>query len=176
MKKLMIVALLLIGFGISASAQNRGVGVNTGYGNEVSKSSFGIKALYDINESFTIAPSINFYLPETESASESGINAEAKLKCWDINTNIHWNFYNDKKSRLYTLAGVSYFNEKLCAEVSTEGHKEKACESYGQFGINLGLGGQMNLSERWAASAEIKYQIFEDVGQFVPSLYLIYKF
>lgn len=54
MKKLMIMALMLIGFGISASAQNFGFGVNLGYGNEVSKPSFGLKALYDINESFTL--------------------------------------------------------------------------------------------------------------------------
>ena len=55
MKKFMIMALMLIGFGISASAQNLGLGVNLGYGSEVKNPFFGIKALYDINESFTIA-------------------------------------------------------------------------------------------------------------------------
>ena len=176
MKKLMIVALMLIGFGISASAQNWGLGVNVGYGNDVSKPSFGIKALYDINEAFTLAPSLNFYLPETESASVSGIHAEAELKCWDINADVHWNFYNTDKGKLYPLAGISYFNAKISAKASAGGQKESASESEGKFGINLGFGGQMNFSERWAASAEIKYQIIEEFKQFVPSLSLIYMF
>lgn len=176
MKKLMITALMLIGIGISASAQNWGLGVNLGYGNDVSKPSFGIKALYDINEEFTLAPSLNFYLPETESASSGGASLEAELKCWDINADVHWNFYNTNKGKLYPLAGVSYFNAKISAKASAGGQKESASKSEGKFGINLGFGGQMNLSEKWVASAEIKYQIIEEFKQFVPSLSLIYKF
>ncbi len=176
MKKLMIMAFMLIGLSISAFAQNWGLGVNLGYGNDVSKPSLGLKALYDISETFTIAPSLNIYLPKTESASESGINAEAKLKCWDINADIHWNFYNQDNCKLYPLAGISYFNAKVSAEVSAGGYSEGASESEGKFGINLGFGGQMHLTEAWIASAEIKYQIIEEFKQFVPSLSLIYKF
>ena len=70
MKKLMIMAFMLIGLSISAFAQNWGLGVNLGYGNDVSKPSLGLKALYDISETFTIAPSLNIYLPKTESKLE----------------------------------------------------------------------------------------------------------
>ena len=41
MKKLMIMAFMLIGLSISAFAQNWGLGVNLGYGNDVSKPSLG---------------------------------------------------------------------------------------------------------------------------------------
>ena len=176
MKRTMIIAFMLIEFSINALAQNWGLGLNLGYGNDVSKPSFGIKALYDINESFTIAPSFNYYLPETESASESGLNVEAKLKCWDINEDVHWNFYNENNCKLYPLAGITYFNAKVEAKASYGGFSERDSESEGKFGINLGFGGQVNLSESWAASAEIKYQIIEEFKQFVPSLALIYKF
>ena len=176
MKKLMFIAFMLIGLGISATAQNWGLGVNLGYGNDVSKPSFGIKTLYDINESFAIAPSFNYYLPKTESASYQGVHAEAKLKCWDINADIHWNCYNSENAKLYPLVGLTYFNAKVSAEASYQGEKGKASESEGKFGMNLGFGGQINLSETWIASAEIKYQIIEEFKQFVPSLSLIYKF
>ena len=176
MKKIMIMAVLLIGFSISAMAQNWALGVNLGYGNDVSKPSFGIKALYDLNESFTIAPSLNIYLPQTEEAHESGLSVEAKLKCWDINADVHWNFYNENNCKLYPLAGITYFHVKAEAEASYGGYSEGASESEGKFGINLGFGGQMNLSDAWIASAEIKYQIIEEFKQFVPSLSLIYKF
>ena len=115
MKKLMITALMLIGIGISASAQNWGLGVNLGYGNDVSKPSFGIKALYDINEEFTLAPSLNFYLPETESASSGGASLEAELKCWDINADVHWNFYNTNKGR--------YGYRRICAVLKAKGYE-----------------------------------------------------
>ena len=74
------------------------------------------------------------------------------------------------------MAGISYFNAKVSEEVSAGGYSEGASESEGKFGINLGFGGQMHLTEAWIVSAEIKYQIIEEFKQFVPSLSLIYKF
>lgn len=168
MKKLMIMALMLIGFGISASAQNFGLGVNLGYGSEVEKPSFGIKALYDINESFTLAPSFNYYLPETTEA----MGIEAKLKCWDVNLDLHWICYDADMYQLYPLAGVTY----LSAKSSLEEDGLELSESEGKFGVNLGFGGQLYLTENWLVSAEVKYQIIDNVNQFVPSLSLMYKF
>lgn len=164
MKKLMIMALMLIGFSISAFAQNWGVGINLGYGNEISKPSLGVKALYDINESFTLAPSFNFYLPETEEYS----GYESKLNYWDLNLDLHWTCYDDDMYQLYPIVGVTYLN----AKVSVDGYNE----SEGKFGVNLGFGGQMYLTEIWLISAEVKYQIIDNVNQLVPSLSLVYKF
>ena len=171
MKKLMITALMLIGIGISASAQNWGVGFNLSYCNAVAEPSFGIKALYDINESYTIAPSLNFYLPTTETFYKS----EIKDKYWDINVDVHYNFYNTDKGKLYPLAGITFFHINS-TETFIEDNKEESSESEGLFGINLGFGGQMNLTDRWIVSAEIKYQIIEEEKMFIPALSLIYKF
>ena len=178
MKKLMIMALMLIGFGISASAQNFGLGVNVGYGTEVSNPSFGVKALYDINESFTLAPSFNYYLPKTmETVEYGGISAESKLKCWDVNLDLHWTCYDADMYQLYPLVGISYFNVKAEAEASGGGYDvEVDAGSEGKFGVNLGFGGQLCLTENWLVSAEVKYQIISDLNQFVPSVSLMYKF
>ena len=160
MKKLMIMALMLIGFGISASAQNWGIGFNLGYGSEVSKPSLGIKAIYDINESFAIAPSFNYYLPEEEYGY--------KYNFWDVNFDLHWTCYDADMYQLYPLVGLSY----LGATAKYDGEKE----SDGKLGVNLGFGGQVYLTDNWVASAEVKYQIISNTNQLVPSLSLIYKF
>ena len=173
----MIMALMLIGIGISASAQNWGGGVSLGYGSEVSQPSFGLKALYDINEKFTLAPSFNYYLPKTESESYDGISAEGKLKCWDINVDLHWTCYDADMYQLYPILGVSYFSAKAEATASGGGYNVTVdTGSAGEFGISFGFGGQMYLTENWLASAELKYQVISDLNQFVPSLSLIYKF
>ena len=98
-------ALMLIGFGISASAQNFGLGVNLGYGSEIEKPSFGIKALYDINESFTLTPSFNYYLKEEVDGFD--------INFWDINLDLHWNCYDADMYQLYPLAGVTYLKGKV---------------------------------------------------------------
>lgn len=164
MKKLVIMALMLIGFGISASAQNFGFGVNLGYGGKIEKPSFGVKALYDINESFTLAPSFNYYLKEELEGTE--------VNYWDVNLDLHWICYDADMYQLYPLAGLTYIKGK---ESASEGGYELSY-SEGFFGVNLGFGGQMYLTDNWVVSAEVKYQILEDVNQFVPSLSLIYKF
>lgn len=164
MKKIMIMALMLIGFGISASAQNFGLGVNLGYGSEIEKPSFGIKALYDINESFTLTPSFNYYLKEEVDGFD--------INFWDINLDLHWNCYDADMYQLYPLAGVTYLKGKVSAEESGF----EISSSDGKFGVNLGFGGQLYLTENWLVSAEVKYQIIDNVNQFVPSLSLMYKF
>lgn len=160
MKKFIVMALMLIGIGVSASAQNFGLGVNLGYGSEISKPSFGVKALYDVTETFALAPSFNFYLKEEAYGGD--------VKYWDANFDIHWICYDADMYQLYPLAGVTYLGVK----VSEDGYSE----SDGKLGVNLGFGGQLYLTDTWLISAEVKYQIIDNVNQFVPSLSLMYKF
>lgn len=174
MKKIIVMAFMLISVSVTTFAQtkNVGIGLNLGYGNEVSKPFVGAKMLFDINEAFTIAPSFNYYF--TDKFELLGV--ETKLSCWDLNADVHWNFYNRDSYKLYPLAGVSYFNAKASVEAGLGNYDVEASESEGKFGLNLGFGGQMNLTENLVASAEVKYQIISDFNQFVPSLSLIYNF
>ena len=174
MKKLILMAIMLVGIGMTASAQNTnfGIGLNLGYGSEVSKPSIGVKALYDINEQFTVAPSFNYYFQEKFEL----LGVETKQTCWDLNLDVHWNFHNQEKYRLYPLVGVSYFNVKASAGADFGSLDIEYSDSEGKVGVNLGFGGQLALTENLAATAEVKYQIISDFNQFVPSLSLIYKF
>ena len=172
MKKAIVLAVMLISVSMTALAQNVGFGLNLGYGNEVSKPSIGAKMLFDVNESFTIAPSFNYYFADKFEL----LGVETKRSCWDLNADVHWNFYNKDKYKLYPLAGLSYFNVKSSVEAGIGSYDIEASESVGKFGVNLGFGGQMELAENLIASLEVKYQIISDFNQFVPSLSLIYKF
>jgi outer membrane protein X len=172
MKKLIILAVMLFSISLTAFAQNVGLGLNFGYGNEVSKPSIGAKLFYDINESFTVAPSFNYYFADKLKI----FGVEAKRSCWDMNADVHWNFYNQNNYKLYPFAGLSYFNVQSSVEAGIGNFDVNTSESEGKFGFNLGFGGQMNLAENLVASAEVKYQIVSDFEQFAFSLSLIYKF
>lgn len=172
MRKFMVMTAILIGFSVAARAQSEkfGIGLNVGYGTEVSNPSVGVKALYDINEEFTLAPSFNYYFPKTEDYG----SVESKLKYWDLNCDLHWNIINKENYLLYPFAGLAYAHANAEASEDYSGIEVDASE--GDLGLNLGFGGQMFLTERLLGTAEIKYQIISGLNQFVPSISLIYKF
>lgn len=169
MKKLFLLAVLAF-MAVTTFAQDGklAVGLNIGYGtaSDLKKPSFGIKALYEISEKFTVAPSFNYYLPKKEDIND---DYEYKLNFWDVNCDIHWNVLQKESFKLYPLIGLTYLNVKG----SVEGEES---ESEGKFGANIGVGGQMEIADKWAVSIEMKYQFLSDIPQFVPSLSLMYKF
>lgn len=174
MKKLIVLAFMLISISVTAFSQTTGIGfgLNLGYGDEVSKPSLGAKMLFSINDEFTIAPSFNYYFADKFEL----FGVETKLSCWDLNADVHWNFYHKDHYKLYPFIGLMYFNEKKSVEADVADIEIASSESEGKFGINLGFGGQMDLAENLIASAEIKYQIISNFNQFIPSLSLIYMF
>lgn len=169
MKKLFLLAVLAL-MTVTTFAQDGkfAVGLNIGYGaaSDLKKPSIGIKASYDISEKFTVAPSFNYYFPKKE---DIGDGDEFTLNFWDINCDIHWNVLQKENFKLYPLAGLTY----LHAKGSAEGEES---ESEGKFGGNIGVGGQMDITDKWAVSIEMKYQFISDIPQFVPSLSLMYRF
>lgn len=172
MKRLLVMVAMLIGVGMAASAQSEkwGVGINIGYGSEISKPSIGVKALYDLNEEFTIAPSFNYYFQKKEEYD----GVESKLNYWDVNCDVHWNLINKDTYVLYPFAGLSYAHAS--GDASSDEYGVEVDASGGDFGLNVGFGGQMHLAERWVGTAEVKYQIISGLNQFVSSISLIYKF
>ncbi|WP_178796002.1 outer membrane beta-barrel protein [Bacteroidaceae bacterium] len=160
MKKLFLLAVVAL-ISVTSFAQDGkwAAGVNIGYGSDISKPSIGVKALYDINNSFTVAPSFNYYFQKKDEG--------VKMNYWDLNCDLHWNVVSKENFKFYPLAGITYLHGKA----SFEG--ESGSDSW--FGANIGVGGQFNLSSNWAAAVEAKYQII-DGSQFVPSLSLMYRF
>lgn len=171
MKKNFLLAIMVL-ISVTAYAQSEkfAVGLNIGYGSasDLNKASIGIKANYDINEMFAIAPSFNYYFQDKENYD--GI--ETKLNAWDLNCDLHFNVIRKENFKLYPLAGITYLHAKATA--SYEGIE--ASNSDGKVGANLGVGAQFVIASHFVIAPEVKYQIISDLNQFVPSVALMYKF
>lgn len=153
MKKFFLatVVCLLAAFNMQAQEGKWGIGLNLGYGTEVSKAFLGGRVLYDINDQFDVVGSFNRYFKEHE------------LKYWDINADFHWNAIRQDQFEFYPLVGLSYL------------HGKAGKWDDGWFGVNLGVGIMFNLNSHWSIGAEAKGQIMSD-SQFVPMVSAMYRF
>lgn len=168
MKKFFLVIAMFIASVATFAQDNKwGIGLNIGYGTDISKPFLGVKGHYDMTEAFTVAASLNHYFKDT--VEEMGI--EVDLKCWDINADVHWNVLRREMVKLYPLVGLTY----LQAKASVEESGVSISESDGKFGVNIGVGTQINLGANWGIGIEAKYQII-DGGQFVPMATVMYRF
>lgn len=174
MKKLFFVFVMLCVAAVTGVAQEAkwGVGINVGYGTDVSKAFLGARGQYDITEAFTVAASFNHYFKETvDLGSYDAPGFEGSLKCWDINADLHWNVYHNDVFKFYPLVGLTY----LHAKGSVEAEGVTISNSDGKFGVNIGVGVQFDFAANWAVGVEAKYQII-DGSQFVPMASLMYRF
>lgn len=161
MKKLILatVVCLLAAFNMQAQEGKWGIGLNLGYGTEVSKAFLGGRVLYDINDQFDVVGSFNRYFKESAGPLD--------LKTWDINADFHWNVIRQDMFEFYPLVGLTYLHQKL------DGFGDSASD--GWFGVNLGVGIMFNLNSHWSIGAEAKGQIMSD-SQFVPMVSAMYRF
>lgn len=161
MKKNFLLAIMVL-ISVTAYAQSEkfAVGLNIGYGAEVEKLSVGIKANYDINKMFAIAPSFNYYFQESFQ--------DAKRNVWDLNCDLHLNVIRKESFKLYPLAGIAYLHPKVTYEEESF--------SDGKVGANLGVGAQFVIASHFVIAPEVKYQIISDYNQFVAAVALMYKF
>ena len=165
MKKLfMAVAMAFISVAGFAQSGSWSVGLNFGYGTDISKPFLGGRVMYGINDAFDVAGSFNYYFKDKYDV---GYGEDITLRCWDINADVHWNAFRGDKYKLYPLAGLTY----LQAKASYEG----ISSSDGRFGVNLGIGGSYDFTENFAVGVELKAQII-DGTQFVPMASFMYKF
>ena len=81
MKKFFVTLLVCLMTSASLWAQDSkwGVGLNLGYGTDLSQAFLGGRVLYDIDDRFDVVGSFNRYFKDHG------------LKSWDINADFHWN-------------------------------------------------------------------------------------
>ena len=177
MKKLFMVAIILmVGVGAAMAQKNvKAIGLNINYGTEISNLGFGAKFQYGISDAIRIEPSFNYYLEKDG------------LGLWDINANIHYLFDVAEKIKVYPLAGLGYANCKSTWESGYfdsygEYHEfesedgEENSSSSGEIAVNLGIGGEYQLTNKFSIGAELKYQIISNFNQLVAAIGVTYKF
>lgn len=155
MKKLFVTMLICLTTSAALWAQDSkwGIGLNLGYGTEVSQAFLGGRVLYDIDDRFDVVGSFNRYFKDHG------------LKTWDINADFHWNVYHQEYFEVYPLVGLTLLHQKL----SAFDYKDSF------FGVNLGAGIMFNITDTWKIGVEMKGQIMSD-SQFVPLVTAMYRF
>lgn len=187
MKKLFVLmSFIALGVGsVFAQKGEKAVGVNLGYGTEISNLGIGAKFQYGITDAIRTEASFNYFL------KKDGANM------WDVNVNAHYLFPIADKFKVYPLVGLTYANCKVDMGWSVEGMSpediqdlidagiiedasevtgETSSESEGRVGVNLGTGIQYDLSSKIAINFEVKYQLIKDFNQAVFGVGIAYKF
>ena len=144
----------------SKGSENFSIGGLLAYGTEIENLGIGVNAEFAITENLRISPSFIYYLPK-----DHGI---IKTNWFELNANANYYFIQDDKFDFFGLGGLNYSN----VSVKYNGPKfagvpGNMSASDGRFGLNLGAGANMHLSnDNITPFAELKYVII-DGGQLV---------
>jgi len=160
MKKVLISALAVCLFSLSAHAQNEiRLGGFLGYGSEVQQGGLGIMGEFIMSEKMAIAPNLLFYFPENGNTS--------KYSAWEINGNFHYYFLKEDVVSLYGLAGLNIITEKI----KWDDHPVMGdrTDTDTGIGINLGAGCNFDIDEKIIPFTELRFTAGE-VSQVVLSL------
>lgn len=177
MKKLLVLmSFLALGMG-SAYAQKgeKAVGVNLGYGTEISNLGIGAKFQYGITDAIRAEASFDYFLKKDF------------VSMWDVNVNVHYLFPLSDKFKVYPLVGLTYTNWKLDGFDISYGFDDEELSDYddeysvessntGKFGVNLGAGAEYSITPKLAINFEVKYQLISDFNQAVFGVGVAYKF
>ena len=130
-----IVAMLLVGQEVSAQMK---LGGNLVLGSKLSidddgsdKAAFGIgvKGLYELNESFSIAPGFTYFLP----SSPDGID----VSYYVLDADAQYNFVKNESLKVYAIGGLNYSYADVSFDLGDFGDISGADS---KVGLNLGIG------------------------------------
>lgn len=162
MKKLFVLMGFIALVGMNSVFAQKGeqtVGVNLGYGTEISNFGIGAKYQHGITNAIRAEVSFDYFLKKDF------------VSMWDINLNAHYLFPVADKFKVYPLAGLTYTNWKLSFD-----DEDFGSSSTGKFGVNLGAGAQYPVTDKLNINFEIKYQLISDFNQAVFSVGVNYRF
>lgn len=183
MKKLLVLmSFIALAMGTAfAQKGDKAVGVNLGYGTEISNLGIGAKFQYGITDAIRAEASFDYFLKKDG------------LKMWDVNINAHYLFPIVDKFKVYPLIGLTYSNWNIGSmdiyawsddngnEEWDEGEERydgeyEGSSSTGKFGVNLGAGIEYSITNRLNVNFEVKYQLISDFNQAVFGFGIAYKF
>lgn len=145
-----------------AGSGDMGVGINLGAapciekGASVTNFIFGLKYQYQATNLIRLQADIDFGFKDN---GVSTFNAMA---------NVHFLVPCAKNFYIYPLAGLGYGSVKYDL-----GFADK---SEDKFAFNIGIGAEYDITSRWAANFEFKYQYMQDFSRLPILVGLTYKF
>ncbi len=153
-------------FAASATAQDKGdmaagVNLNLGAGDGLTNFGIGLEYQWNVIDNLRLEPSFTYFIKKDY------------ISMWDISANVHYQFQLAERFDLYPLAGLSVMGVKASYDTGFYG---KVSASDTDFGVNLGVGCDYDLSERLALNLEAKYRISGNWGRFIIGIGVGYKF
>ncbi len=155
----LLLFISLIGIGAHANEDDFSIGLNFGFGTDISNFNIGPKVQYCFTDAIRAEFACNYFFKKDYTSM------------LDLNLNAHYLFKLSNKFNIYPLAGI-YFTH-ITTEVDVFGDRISDWDE--KLGINLGVGAKYNLTNAIALDFEAKYQLF-GINQAVISLGATYTF
>ncbi|MFN8242133.1 MAG: outer membrane beta-barrel protein [Bacteroidales bacterium] len=180
MKRTTII-IIMLAFAVSVNAQftkfGGGLGYSTGYHFHDQQYSYTksfplnifAKGIYELNLPFHISPSFTFFIPTFEKSTNFDITNKSTLTTMMFDLNAHYVFNSLDQFEFFALAGldVMYGRLKYVTKYSgTAPTTYKSVENDNAFGLNLGVGSYMKMTEQIDLFLEAKY-VLSKYGQFM---------
>jgi opacity protein-like surface antigen len=182
MKKMALILLAVIFIVPAAKSQftklGAGLGFNTGFhfnnekfpdhktGNPV----IFLKGIYELSLPIHISPSISIFMPNVTKVGDATYTSKLSIRAFSIDINGHYVFNSLDRFEFYGLAGLNFLllGRKSSYESVDLPEPQVFKEHDNAFGLNLGAGSYMKITDTFDCFVELKY-ILSSQGQFVAT-------
>ena len=179
MKKLFVTCFLTIMIIFSARSQSvrtgGGLAMETGY--RYNNETAGISSVLNrsplagitfacinkINRPVSVSLTFTYFIPRTNNIDTSSITSKTRISSTMFNIDGHYVIYSLDRFEFYGLAGFNIHFTKM-KWLGTD-YKEK--EHDNAFGLNIGCGSDLKLSEKISIYTEAKYTLFSKYSQLI---------
>lgn len=161
---LLILCMFLFGFGQIFSQDQSGrfsLGANISYGSKQDLIGFGARAQYGFTEHIRGVGEYKYYLDRRDWSE------------WQINWDVHYVIPVSDSFSLYPIGGIRYsrWTVDTGRGSSLDGARWK--KSFSRVGLNLGAGGQVQLTDNLYLQLEPKWEISKKFSQFTGTVGLM---
>lgn len=157
MKKLVFLALIVLGSVATAQAQDVSLKFGWTYAFDSDEAGINLGAKYGVTPEIDLAAGLSFYFPGRD------------YNLWMFDIDGHYNFPMGGGLTLYPLAGFNF------TTAGWDNHSGLEEYNHTEFGVNIGGGAQFQIVDQIGAFAELKY-ILGDYDQGVFGLGVTYTF
>lgn len=154
MKKTLIIAVVLCSFSAAGMyAQFTHLGAGLSYGSEVEEPGIGAYGIYSVNPQIDIVPNFTWFLPHKTDY----MDGYRDYYWWSLSIDGHYNALEWQKIQAYGLMGLNFTNvtEDYEYQIQTQVFEDRNSEL--EAGLNMGVGGSIQLSGVIHPFVEVKY-------------------
>ncbi len=189
MKKLFVTGFLMFLIIFSARSQSvkigGGLAMETGY--HYNNETAGISSVINrsplagisfacINKTdrpFSVSLTFTYFIPRTNTCTDTlGITSKTRVSSTMFNIDGHYVIYHLDRFEFYGLAGFNIHFTKI--KWLSTGYDYK--EHDNAFGLNIGCGSDLKLSEKISVYTEAKYTLFSKYSQLIFNAGLLVNF